>query len=50
VIVYEADEPGNSVVAAIDAGAMMSVVDDKPEIVEVANQVNEKLQRALETL
>jgi hypothetical protein len=34
-------------VAAIDAAAMMSVVGDKPEIVEVAKEVNEKLRRAL---
>ena len=50
VIVYEADDPRRSVVAAIDAGAMMSVVGDAPAIVEVAGQVNEKLQRALESI
>ncbi|HEX6124599.1 MAG TPA: DUF302 domain-containing protein [Pyrinomonadaceae bacterium] len=48
VIVYEADKADSSVVAAIDAKAMMSVVGDAPEIVEVAGQVNEKLRRALE--
>ena len=50
VIVYEADKTGNSVVAAIDARAMMAVVGDEPEIVNVADQVNEKLRRALEQL
>jgi uncharacterized protein (DUF302 family) len=48
VIVYEADDRDKSVVAAIDADAMMSVVGDSTAIVEVADQVNEKLQRALE--
>jgi uncharacterized protein (DUF302 family) len=50
VVVYEVDDKNNSVVAAIDAGAMMSVVGDKPEIVEVANEVNQKLRRALESI
>lgn len=50
VVVYEADDKNNSVVAAIDAGAMMSVVGDKAEIKEVATEVNEKLQKALEAI
>lgn len=50
VIVYEADDAANSVVAAVDAHAMMSVVGDAPEIVEVAGQVNERLQRVLANL
>jgi uncharacterized protein (DUF302 family) len=50
VIVYEADDTEKSIVAAIDADAMMSVVGDAPAIVDVANQVNEKLQRALERI
>jgi uncharacterized protein (DUF302 family) len=50
VVVYEADDPDKSVVAAIDAAAMMSVVGHKPEIVEVAKEVNEKLRRALESM
>jgi uncharacterized protein (DUF302 family) len=50
VVVYEADDPGKSVVAAIDAAAMMSVVGHKPEIVDVAKDVNEKLRRALESI
>jgi uncharacterized protein (DUF302 family) len=48
VVVYEADDPNKSVVAVIDADAMMSVVGEKPEIVNVAAEVNEKLRRALE--
>ena len=47
VIVYEADDPERSIVAAIDADAMMSVVGDAPEIVNVAREVNERLQRVL---
>jgi uncharacterized protein (DUF302 family) len=47
VVVYETDDAKNSVVAAVDAKAMMQVVGDSPKIVEVADQVNEKLQRAL---
>jgi uncharacterized protein (DUF302 family) len=50
VIVYESDEPNRSVIAAIDAGAMMSVVGDSPTIVEVATEANSKLQRALESI
>lgn len=47
VVVYEADDPTNSVVAAIDAGAMMSVVGGGKEIQNVAAEVNEKLKRAI---
>jgi len=50
VVVYEADDTVNSVVAAIDAKAMMSVVGDSPEIIGAASEVNEKLQRAIEQL
>lgn len=50
VVVYEADDPRGSVVAAIDARAMMSVVGDKPQIVAVAQEVNEKLMRVLENI
>ena len=48
VVVYEADDPNRSVVAAIDANAMMSVVGDRAGIIAVADDVNEKLRRALE--
>ena len=50
VVVYESDETGHSVVAAIDANAMMSVVGDEPNILAVAKEVNEKLRRALENI
>jgi uncharacterized protein (DUF302 family) len=46
VIVYETEEENKSVVAAIDAKAMMSVVG-QAGIEETANEVNEKLQKAL---
>lgn len=50
VIVYEADEKDKSVVAAIDAKAMLAVVGDAPEIEETAREVNEKLQQAIEKI
>lgn len=50
VIVYEADEPGKSVVAAIDARAMLSVVDANETLDSVAREVNEKLKRVVAEL
>ena len=50
VIVYETDEPGKSVVAAIDAKTMLSVVGDNPTLNEVAVKVNENLKRAVAQL
>lgn len=50
VIVYEADEPGKSIVAAIDAKTMLSVVGDNPTLNAVATEVNEKLQRVIAQL
>ena len=50
VVVYEADEKEKSVVAAIDAKAMLSVIGEKPGIEETAREVNERLQRALENI
>jgi uncharacterized protein (DUF302 family) len=50
VIVYEADEAGKSVVAAIDAKTMLSVVGDNPTLDAVATEVNEKLQRVVAQL
>ena len=47
VVVYEADDKDKSVVAAIDAKAMLSVIGENPEIEETAQQVNERLQRAI---
>jgi uncharacterized protein (DUF302 family) len=50
VIVYEADEPGKSVVAAIDAKMMLSVVGDNATLDGVATEVNEKLKRVVAQL
>ncbi len=47
VVVYE--EGGKTVVAAIDAAKMMSVVGN-PKLESAAEQVNEKLQRAIANL
>jgi uncharacterized protein (DUF302 family) len=48
VIVYEADDNNGSVVAAIDAKAMLSVVGESAAMNEVANEVNERLQRVID--
>lgn len=48
VIVYEADDKDGSIVAAIDAKAMLSVVGENTAMNEVANEVNERLRRAIE--
>jgi len=51
VIVYEADESGKSVIAAIDAKAMLSVVgDNNATLNAVAAEVNEKLNRVVAQL
>lgn len=50
VIVYEADEAGKSVVAAIDARMMLSVVGDNATLNAVATEVNEKLTRVVARL
>jgi uncharacterized protein (DUF302 family) len=50
VIVYEADEGGKSVVAAIDAKTMLSVVGDNAMLDAVATEVNEKLKRVVAQL
>lgn len=50
VIVYEADEPGNSVVAAIDARAMLSVAGSNAALDSLATEVNEKLNRVVAQL
>ena len=47
VIVYEADDANRSVVAAVDAQAMLSVVGDNAAMNAVATEVNEKLRRAI---
>ena len=50
VIVYEAEERGRSVVAAVDPKAMLSVVGGNPVLDEVANEVNLRLQRAVKQI
>ena len=50
VIVYESDEPGKSVVVAIDAKAMLSVVTSNAVLDAVATEVNEKLKRVVAQL
>ena len=50
VVVYEADEVGRSVVAAVDAQAMLSVVGTHPTLDSIATQVNEKLKRVVAQL
>jgi uncharacterized protein (DUF302 family) len=50
VIVYEAAEAGRSVVAAIDAKMMLSVVGDNASLDAVATEVNEKLKRVVARL
>jgi len=50
VIVYEADEAGQSVVAAIDARMMLSVVGENANLDAVATEVNEKLKRVVDQL
>ena len=47
VIVYDADEAGKSVVAAIDARAMLSVVGDNASLDAVSAEVNERLARVV---
>ena len=47
VVVYE--QEGGSVVAAIDAGRMLSVVGS-PQLEAVAQEVNEKLRRAVDNV
>ena len=48
VVVYEAEDKNKSVVAAVDAKAMLSVVGEKSALEQVTNEVNEKLRRAIE--
>ena len=50
VIVYEADDKNKSVVAAVDAEAMLSVVTENSAINEVAKEVNQRLQRVIKQI
>jgi uncharacterized protein (DUF302 family) len=47
VVVYATDEAGRSVVAAMDPEAALALADN-PQIVELAREVKERLQRVLE--
>lgn len=48
VIIYEADQAGQSTVAAIDARAMLSVVGGNNETLElITTEVTEKLKRVI---
>jgi uncharacterized protein (DUF302 family) len=50
VIVYEAEHARKSVVAAIDATRMLSVVGSNAALDSVASEVNEKLKRVVAQL
>lgn len=50
VIVYESEEKDRSVVAAIDAKAMLAVIGASPAVDEVASEVNERLRRVVENV
>ena len=50
VVVYEADEAGKTVVAAVDAKAMLSVVGNNATLNQVASEVNERLRRVISGL
>ena len=50
VIVYAADEAGKSVVAAVDAKAMLSVAGNNPTLDAGFTEVNEKLWRVIDEL
>jgi len=50
VIVYQSDDKNKSVVAAIDAQAMLSVVGENHALNEVANDANERLRKAIEQI
>lgn len=49
VIVYEGDEPGTTVVAAMDARQQLGVTG-RHDMDELATEVNERLGRALDSL
>ena len=50
VIVYEADDKNRSVISAIDAKAMLSVVGNNVTLDQVASEVNERLHRVISSL
>ena len=50
VIVYEADDTNKSVISAVDAKAMLSVVGNNATLDQVASEVNDRLQRVINSL
>ena len=48
VVVYDDDGEGKSVVAGVDAKAMLSVVGESEELKAVTTEVNERLRRAID--
>jgi uncharacterized protein (DUF302 family) len=50
VIVYEANDTNKSVISAVDAKAMLSVVGNNATLDQVASEVNERLQRVISSL
>jgi uncharacterized protein (DUF302 family) len=50
VIVYEADDTSKSVISVVDAKAMLSVVGNNATLSQVADEVNERLQRVIDSL
>ena len=50
VIVYEADDANKSVISAVNAKAMLSVIGKNPTLDQVASEVNERLQRVISSL
>lgn len=50
VVVYEADDTNQSVISAVDAKAMLSVVGNNQTLDQVANEVNEHLLRVINSI
>lgn len=50
VIVYETDDNSRSVVAAVDAQAMLSIVGDRAGLDEVSKEVDERLRRVIDSI
>lgn len=48
VVVYEAEDKNQSIVAAVDAKAMLAAVGENPKLDAVASEVNERLRRVVE--
>lgn len=48
VVVYEAEDNNKSIVAAVDAKAMLAAVGENAALDEVAAEVNERLHRVIE--